>query len=136
MGVTKTNYRHTLSSGIGKMSLALGFELENPTAENEIIKSKDVKLTEIPKNTIRFALSQNPFFYFDSLSHYFPGVGSLSNFIYSTDFFAGLEITFIGTANRLEEISHFDHLQALNGLLQNIEADIRAIQLNTKVQTI
>ena len=126
LGVTKTNYRHTLSSGIGKMSLALGFELENPTAENEIIKSKDVKLTEIPKNTIRFALSQNPFFYFDSLSHYFPGVGSLSNFIDSTDFLAGLEITFSGTVNRLEEISHFDHLQALNGLLQNIEADIKS----------
>lgn len=126
LGVKKTNYRHILSSGVGRMSLALGFELENPIAENEIVKSIDVKLTEIPKNTIRFALSQNPFFYFDSLSHYFPNVASLSNFINSTDYLAGLEITFSGTANRLKEISHFDYLQALNGLLQNIEADIKS----------
>ena len=105
---------------------AIGFELESPTAEYEIIKTKDVKLSEIPKNTIRFALSQNPFFYFDNLSHYFPSVGSLSNFIESTDYLAGLEITFSGTPKRLKEIDHFDYLQALNGLLQSIEADIKS----------
>ncbi|MCB0517109.1 MAG: DEAD/DEAH box helicase family protein, partial [Bacteroidetes bacterium] len=121
LGVKKTNYRHTLSSGVGRMSSAF-FEMENPASNDEVIKTKDVKLTEIPKNTIRFALSQNPFFYFDSLSHYFPSVGSLSNFIDSKYFLAGLEITFNGTANRFKEISHFDYLQALNGLLQSIEA--------------
>jgi len=124
LGVKKTNYRHTLSSGVGRMSSAF-FEMEPTQSNDEVIKTKDVKLPEIPKNTIRFALSQNPFFYFDSLSHYFPGVGSLSKFIDSTDFLAGLEITFSGTANRLKEISHFDYLQALNGLLQSIEADIK-----------
>jgi type III restriction enzyme len=123
LGVKKTNYRHTLSSGVGRMSGAFS---EAETSETEAIKTKDVKLTDIPKNTIRFALSQNPFFYFDSLSHYFPSVGSLSNFIDSKDFLAGLEITFSGTANRLKEISHFDYLQALNGLLQSIEADIKS----------
>jgi type III restriction enzyme len=124
LGVKKTNYRHTLSSGVGRMSSAF-FEMEPTQSNDEVIKTKDVKLTEIPKNTIRFALSQNPFFYFNSLSHYFPSVGSLSNFIDSKDFLAGLEITFNGTANRLKEISHFDYLQALNGLLQSIEADIK-----------
>jgi len=123
LGVKKTNYRHTLSSGVGRMSGAFA---EVEISETETIKTKDIKLTDIPKNTIRFALSQNPFFYFDSLSHYFPSVGSLSNFIESTDFLAGLEITFSGTANRLKEINHFDYLQALNGLLQSIEADIKS----------
>ena len=125
LGVKKTNYRHTLSSGVGRMSSAF-FEMVPTQSNDEVIKTKDVKLTEIPKNTIRFALSQNPFFYFDSLSHYFPSIGSLSNFIDSTDFLAGLEITFSGTANRLKEINHFDYLQALNGLLQSIEADIKS----------
>ncbi|KXK42830.1 MAG: Type III restriction enzyme, res subunit [Bacteroidetes bacterium OLB11] len=125
LGVTQTNYRHTLSSGVGRMASAF-FEMELTQSNDEIIKAKDVKLTEIPKNTIRFALSQNPFFYFESLSHYFPSVGSLSNFIDSTNFLAGLEITFSGTTNRLKEISHFDYLQALNGLLQSIEADIKS----------
>ncbi len=123
LGVKKTNYRHILSSGVGRMS---GAFVEIDTTETEAIKPKDIKLTEIPKNTIRFALSRNPFFYFTSLSHYFPSVGSLSNFIDSTDYLAGLEITFSGTANRLKEISHFDYLQSLNGLLQSIEADIKS----------
>jgi type III restriction enzyme len=125
LGVKKTNYRHTLSSGVGRMSSAF-FEMENPTSNDEVIKTKDVKMMDIPKNILRFALSQNPFYYFDSLSHYFPSVSSLSNFIDSTDFLAGLEITFSGTVNRLKEISHFDYLQALNGLLQSIEADIKS----------
>jgi len=125
LGVKKTNYRHTLSSGVGRMSSAF-FEMENPTAEYEIIKSIDVKLTDIPQNTIRFALSQNPFFYFDRLSHYFPSIDSISNFISSQDYLAGLEITFSGTPNRLKEISQFDYLQALNGLFQRIEADIKS----------
>jgi type III restriction enzyme len=124
LGVKKTNYRHTLSSGAGRMS-SIFFEMENPTSSDEVIKTKDVKLTEIPNNIIRFALSQNRFFYFDRLSHYFPNLGSLSNFIDSKDYLAGLEITFNGTANRLKGINHFDYLQALNGLLQSIEADIK-----------
>lgn len=125
LGVKKTNHRHTLSSGVGRMSSAF-FEMENPTSNDEVVQPKVVKLTEIPKNVIRFALSQTPFFYFDNLSHYFPSVGSLSNFIDSPDFLAGLDITFNGTTNRLKEIDNFDYLQALNGLLQSIEADIKS----------
>ncbi|CAD5931800.1 Putative type III restriction-modification system HindVIP enzyme res [Planktothrix rubescens] len=125
LGVKKTNYRHTLSSGVGITSNAFT-ELETTETVSDTIKSFDVKLSDIPKHTIRFALSQNPFFYFDSLLHYFPSVDSLSNFIDSTDYLAELEITFNGTANRLKEISYFDYLQALNGLLQTIEADIKS----------
>jgi len=125
LGVKRTNYRYTLSSGVGRMSSAF-FEMEPTQSNNEVVKTKEVKLNEIPKNIIRFALSQNPFFYFDSLSHYFPSVGFLSNFIDSKDYLAGLGITFNGTANRLKEIDHFDYLQALKGLLQSIEADIKS----------
>jgi type III restriction enzyme len=125
LGVKKTNYRHTLSSGVGITSNAFT-ELETTETVSDTIKPVDVKLSDIPKHTIRFALSQNPFFYFDSLLHYFPSVDSLSNFIDSTDYLAGLEITFNGTAKRLKEISYFDYLQALNGLLQAIEADIKS----------
>src|SRR5690606_37394874 len=123
-----------VSSGVSRMSSAF-FEMEPTQSNDEVIKTTDVLLAKdenrpekefIPKHIIRFALSQNPFFYFDSLSHYFPSVGSLSNFIDSTDFLAGLEIAFSGTANRLKEINHFDYLQALNGLLQNIETDIKS----------
>lgn len=124
LGVKKQNYRHTLSSGVGKMSGAFS-KTELTEASSDTIKTKDLKLGSMPGHIIRFALSQNPFFYFASLSHYFPNVGSLSNFISSKDFLAGLEITFSGTHKRLQELSNFDYLQAINGLLQNIETDIK-----------
>lgn len=124
LGVKKQNYRHTLSSGVGKMSGAFA-ETESSDSSSDIIKAKDVKSEDIPKQIIRFALSQNSFFYFDSLSHYFPNIGSLSNFIESKDFLAGLEITFSGTNTRLQEITNIDYLQAINGILQSIEADIK-----------
>jgi len=124
LGVKKTNYHHVLSSGVGKMSSAF-LELESPVSNNEIIENKDIKLSDIPKHIIRFALSQNPFYYFKSISHYFPTVDAISSFIDSKDFLSGLEITFKGTHKRLQNINHFDYLKALNGLLQSIETDIK-----------
>ena len=39
---------------------------------------------------------------------------------------AGLEITFRGIPDRLKNISNFDYLQAINGLLQSIESEIKS----------
>jgi type III restriction enzyme len=125
LGVKKTNYQHTLSSGIGKMTSAFNF-IESPVSDIEIQKQKDIASLEIPKHIIRFALSQNPFFYFNSLLRYFPNIESLSHFIKSVDYFGGLEITFKGTQTRLKNILNFDYLMALQGLLQTIEAEIKS----------
>ncbi len=124
LGVTKINYRHNLSSGVGRMS-SIFFELENPVSNEEIIKTKDIKVSSIPNHILRYSLSQNPFFYFESLLKYFPNINSISSFITSKDYLSGLEITFVGTNNRLEQINHFDYLQAMNGVLQSIESDIK-----------
>ncbi|REC75610.1 type III deoxyribonuclease [Chryseobacterium elymi] len=124
LGVTKTNYRHQLSSGGGRVS-SVFFELESPVTFDEGIKSKDVRIADIQKHIVRYALSQNLFYYFDNLSHYFPNIPSLSAFIEDKAYLGNLEITFLGSHNRLQEISHFDYLQALNGLLQNIETEIK-----------
>jgi len=125
LGVKRTNYRYILSSGVGKMSNAF-LESELPASTIEEFENKDVKLIDIPKHIIRFALSQNPFYYFESISHYFPTVDAISCFVDSKDFLSSLEITFKGTYERLQNISHFDYLQALNGLLQSIEMDIKS----------
>jgi len=125
LGVAKQNHRHTLSSGVGRMSSAF-FEMENPTSNDEVIKSRDIKLSDIPKHTIRFALSQFPFFHFDHLTRFFPNIKTLSEFIESEDYLGGLEITFRGTPERVKNITHFDYLQALNGLLQTIESEIKS----------
>lgn len=124
LGVKGTNYRHTLSSGVGRVSSAF-FELENPVSNEEVIKGKDITLSEIPTHITRFALSQHPFFYFNNLQRYFPHLSSLNEFIQSDDYLGALKITLKGTPQRLKIITHFDYLQAINGLLQTIETEIK-----------
>jgi len=124
LGVKKTDYRYTLSSGSGRISSAF-FELENTISNDEVMKSREIALSDIPKHVIRYGLSQLPFFYFDNLVRYFPNIHSLTYFIESEDYLGGLKITFKGTQQRLQTITHFDYLQAINGLLQTIEAEIK-----------
>lgn len=121
LGVSKHNYQYTLSSGEGKVSGAFG-ELEESAIDK--VESKDVKLREIPRNVIRFALTQNPFFYFSNLSKY--SIESISSFIDSPEYLGGLEITFIASKARLLEITNYDFLQAIQGLLQSIEMEIKS----------
>ena len=124
LGVAKKNYKHQLSSGVGKVSSAF-FERELEY-EDEAQKQKDVKLSEIPKHIIRYALSQYPFFHFSNIVKYFPNIGSLSNFIESIDYLGGLEITFRGTQSRLANITNLDCLFALQGLLTVMEHEIKS----------
>jgi len=122
-GVSKRNFTYSLSSGIGRMSGIFNAEEETTTDK---IESKDIKLSDIPKHIVRFALAQNPFFYFDSLERYFPNVGSISNFIDSIDYLGSLEITFNGSKSRLAEITNNDYLLSIKGLLQTIELEIKS----------
>jgi type III restriction enzyme len=123
LGVSKRNFAFTLSSGSGRISSAFSKEEETTTEKTE---SKDIKVSAIPKHIIRFALAQNPYFYFDSLERFFPNVESLSNFIESKDYLGGLEITFDASKTRLGDISNHDFLLAIQGLLQSIEMEIKS----------
>lgn len=125
LGVSKTNFKHQLSSGQGRVS-SVFFELEPTISNDELQISKDILLSSIPKHIVRFALAQNPFFYFDSLERYFPNVGSLSNFIDSSDYLGSLEITFNGSKSRLAEVTNKDYLLAIQRLLQEIESEIKS----------
>lgn len=124
LGISKPNFRYQLSSGSGRTS-SVFFELEKPIPLEEGIKSEGVRIKDIQKHVVRYALSRNPFYYFDNLSRYFPNITSIWDFIEDEKYLGGMEIIFYGTQSRLQEISHFDYLQALNGLLQTIEADIK-----------
>ena len=123
LGVSKRNFAFTLSSGSGRITSAFSREEETTTEKTE---SKDIKVSSIPKHIIRFALAQNPYFYFDSLERFFPNVESLSNFIDSKDYLGGLEITFNASKTRLADISNHDFLLAIQGLLQSIEVEIKS----------
>jgi len=124
LNVTKRNISYTLSSGIGKMTGVFSSGDEGIVDVN--MEGKDIKVKEIPKHIIRYALSQNPFFYFDRLEKPFPNVGSLSNFIESEAYLNSLEITFYGSRSRLAEITNTDYLLAVQTLLQEIESDIKS----------
>lgn len=124
LGISKPKFSYQLSSGVGKTSNVF-FELEKPVSSDEGIKSEGVRIKDIQKHVVRYALSRNPFFYFDNLSRYFPNITSIREFIEDEKYLGGMEIIFYGIQSRLQEISHFDYLQALNRLLQNIEMDIK-----------
>lgn len=123
LGVSKRNFAYTLSSGSGRISSAFSKEEETTTEKTE---SKDIKISDIPNHIIRFALSQNPYFYFDSLEMFFPKIESLSNFIDSKDYLGGLEITFTASKTRLANISNQDFLLSIQRLLQSIEMEIKS----------
>jgi len=123
LGVSRKNFAYTLSSGGGKMTNVFKNEEETIIEQGKPIEKP---LSEIPKHIIRFALSQNPFFYFDSLERYFPNVGSLSYFIDSNDYLGSLGITFNGSRTRLAALTNNDYLLAILGLLQNIEMEIKS----------
>ena len=124
LGVSKRNYAFTLSSGIGTMSGFFDTDQKEPNIDP--IKQKDILVSAIPKHIVRYALSQNPFYYFDHLKRYFPSIESLSNLINSDHYLGGLEVTFNGSKSRLGVISNEDYLSAVKGLLQAIETEIKS----------
>jgi len=124
LGVSKRNFAFTLSSGIGIMSVA--FEKEEKEVKTDKIEQKDIKVSTIPKHITRYALAQNPFYYFSNIIRYFPKIESLSDLIENTNYLGGLEITFNGSKTRLSKISNLDYLLAIQGLLQTIESEIKS----------
>lgn len=122
-GVSRKDFVYTLSSGSGKMTNVFKNEEEAIIEQGKPI---DKPVAEIPKHIIRFALTQNPFFYFDNLERYFPNIESLSNFINSTDYLGSLRITFNGSKTRLTAITNNDYLLAIQGLLQSIESEVKS----------
>ncbi len=121
-GVSKANYQHTLSSGAGAVS---GVFTESTEAISGAIEQKDIAVSDIPEHVVRFAISKNPFFHFDSLSRYFPNVGSITNLITSDEYLAGLGITVKGSKARISAITQFDYLNMVQILLAAIESDIK-----------
>ncbi|MFZ4927710.1 DEAD/DEAH box helicase family protein [Chryseobacterium sp. Mn2064] len=124
LGIMKPKFSYQLSSGNGRTSHIFS-EAENYDLADEGRKSVGIKIKQIQKHVIRYAVSRNPFYYFNNLSRYFPNIASIWDFIEDEKYLGGIEIIFYGTQERLQIISHFDYLQALNALLQNIEVSIK-----------
>lgn len=124
LGISKQNYTFKLSSGFGQKSGIFG-AIESETKTEKTIQ-KDIAVASMPKHVIRYALTQNAFFYFDRLIHYFPNLEAMSSFMVDKNFLGGLEITFSGTETRLAHLSNADFLKAIQGLLAIIAAEIKS----------
>jgi type III restriction enzyme len=125
LGVKKRNIIFELSSGIGKTSSVFDFELEATDSNDTVIKQKDISLKTISFHIVRYALTQNHFFYYDNLIKYFPNMESIKSFINSENYLASLSITFKGIQKRLENISNKEYLMAINILLETIEHELK-----------
>ena len=123
LGIKKRNFSFTITSGAGQMTTIFKNDI-NPVSAK--IEQKDILVSKIPNHIIRFALSQNPFYYFNNLIRFFPNIESLSNFIESESYLSGIEITFNGEKKSLDNIQNKDYLYALNGLLKTIEEEIKS----------
>lgn len=120
LNVAKVNLRFSLSSGVGMISSVFD---EKDT--KMVYAEKDVSVSEMPRNVVRYALTAKPFFLFSQLRRYFPHMKSIKELAESIDFLGGCAITFRGTTERLNHITNCDYLKAINALLDTIESDVK-----------
>jgi len=122
LGVKKRNYNHFIATGHGGMTTALENGQSRAVIRDQ--NREDIKVSEIERNIIQSAIARNPFFTFASLKRFFPNLTSMREFITSSDYLGGLEITFQGDFYALE-YNYVAKLDAMLGLLQQIESEVR-----------
>lgn len=123
LGVKKKNFVHTIATGQGGATSALGDAGRANVLQEET--RRDVKVREIERNIVQAAIARQPFFTFASLKRYFPHLTGMREFIESDEFLGGLEITFQGKLYGLDD-NRAEKLAALLGVLGQVEAEIRA----------
>lgn len=123
LGVKKRNYTHVIATGHGGAQAVLANGRQGAVLAEQA--SQNVKVNGIEHNIVQSATARNPFYSFASLKRYFPHLSSMRDFITSKDYLGGLEITFQGNVDRLEE-NRPEKLAAMQGLLDQIEVEIRA----------
>lgn len=123
MGVTKRNHEHKIASGRG----AFGRLLDNNSEIDRVSETeqKDIKVKEMPRHIVYNAVARRPFFAFRSIKKHFPHVKSMREFIDANEYLGGLEIRFSGNLEELEKLSNRDQLDAVTGLLDQVEAEVR-----------
>ena len=124
LGVSRRNFVYQVASGQGGQSLLLNATQQLlPLAEGN---RADVPLSKIERNIIQSAIARNPFYTFKSLKRFFGNLTSIQEFIDSTNYLAGLEITFQGNLFQIED-NKLEKLNAVLGLLKAIEEEIRQL---------
>ena len=122
MKISSKNYQYVLATGRGVSEAIL-----NDDGEIKAVKEtgrKDVAVRDIPIHIIRNAIARNSFFSFSSIKTYFPHCKSVRQFIEDENYLGGLEITFQGDKRELSFLSNRLQLDAMTGLLEQIESEL------------
>ena len=122
LSVKRKNYVYRLDELKSSAILAFG-DGSGTTVESE---GRDILLRAIPLHVVRYALTTVPFFRFDNLRRYCPNLRSYTEFISADEYLGSLEITFKGSRERMNRLTHLDYLKAVQGLLASIEQEIKA----------
>ena len=123
LGVKKRNYVHKIASGRGITGALLNNNVDIETVAES--GRKDIKVKNIPCYITYNAISKNSFYTFRSLKHYFPHIKSMREFISADEYLGGLEITFQGDSAEIYSLSNRALLDALTGLLYQIDSEVR-----------
>ena len=122
--VRKTDIDFTLSSGRGAVT-NVWEETEMTSSETSLNERKEIKISEMPNHVVHYALTTNPFFYFDNISKFCPSIKSSDEFISKDEYLGGFGIIFKGDKTHCDNITNADYLQALKVLLKSIETEIK-----------
>jgi type III restriction enzyme len=123
LGVRKKNYLHSIATGRGATGALLDKDLKNGVVKEA--GRKDVPVESIGLHIKQNAIAHNPFYTFESLKRFSPHLSSKREFITSKSYIGGLEITFQGDESELNNLSNQEKLLAMNGLLSQIETEIK-----------
>ncbi len=123
LGVKKKNFEYVILSGGGSDTAIFEDTAEEAPAK---IRRRDISVGTVETHIIRNALSRNPYFTFDSLSKCFPNLTSISEFITSKEYLAGLSITLSGPERDVNDPFNFVKYQVMVELLDKIEKEIKA----------
>lgn len=123
MGVKKRNYLHNIATGRGSAGALLTENGNNNTVAES--GRKDIPIIDMPRHIVNAAISRNHFFTCKSIKHYFPKVKSIRQFTEDKDYLGGLGITFQGNLTDIYSLSNRAQLDALTGLLAQVEGEVR-----------
>ena len=122
MGISSRNYEHKLATGRGSAEALLQGNVSIlPEADR-----KDVPVRDMPVHIVMNALARNSFFNFRSLKTYFPHIRTVREFINGDDYLGGLALTFQGDVKVLYDLPNEAMLDAIMGLLERVESELRA----------
>ncbi len=123
LGVKDKDFGFNIFSMKGKVTKALTDENYENLQIN--IKTKTIKIKDIPKHVVMNALSKNDFFKFSNITNYIPNIKSTSDLIEKDEYLANINIIFKGIEEDIENLTNEDKFLAILNVITEIESKFK-----------